>query len=311
MMNSSSTRPTGWTDDDAYPGTPLLTPLPGARPAPNIAVVFLHGRCAMSCPFCISDEHLGSMTPEQYAALLETISASGFDQVVLGGGEPCEWPFGWRAAAAAAKERGFLVQLGTNGLRLTPGFETFDGVDRYVLPLDGAASHVHNSLRPLARPPESPRHAAPAWLGAPERSRSGHFEVITDRLEALRAAGRETTVSTVVTSLNQGEIPALAALLNRYTDAGGRVHAWHLYRFLPHGRGGARHRALETGDTAYNAAVDLARRMARVRVFRRPDMRHSATVDFFWYEEGRMARGSMVWAGEENGNAVRTGNDAG
>ncbi len=268
------------------PEIPL--PYPPVRGAERrIAVVFLHGGCAMGCLFCVSDTALEGMPPALFGRTLDLLEDRGFEEVVIGGGEPTEWPHDWRTAARAAKARGFVVQLGTNGRLLPPEYTGFDAVDRFVLPLDGATAETHDRLRP-----SGPRGAG------------GHHRLILRRLEELRAAGREVTVSTVVNALNVREIGGIAARLNRLVENGGRLHAWHLYRFLPAGRGGARHAAdLALSGAAYDAAVALARAAAPdLTVYKRPDMRHSRTVDFFWNRNGAVVTGSEVWG---DASAVR------
>ncbi len=249
----------------------------------RIAVVFLHGGCAMRCRFCISDARLSSMSRTQYLSVLETLRARGFDQIVVGGGEPCEWPGDWRYAAGEAKVRGFHVQLGTNGVLLPEGFARVGSVDRFVLPMDAAEPALHNDLR----------RSGPVGAG----TCADHHGLILQRLETLRRAGREVTVSTVVNAANLAETPAIGRWLGRYAGRGGRVHAWHLYRFIPAGRGGANHAsALDISNEAYEAAVHAARHAVEgVRVFKRPDMRHSRTVDFFWQEGAQLKVGSEVW----------------
>lgn len=261
------------------PEIPLPYP-PVRRDDRRIAVVFLHGGCAMGCLFCVSDTALEGMTQALFARTLDLLEERGFEEVVIGGGEPTEWPHDWRTAARAAKARGFLVQLGTNGRLLPPGYTGFEAVDRFVLPLDGATAETHDQLRPSGG-----------------RAGESHHRLILRRLEELRAAGREVTVSTVVNALNVREIGGIAARLNHHVDSGGRLHAWHLYRFLPVGRGGARHAdELALSDAAYGAAVALARAAAPdLTLYKRPDMRHSRTVDFFWNCGGAVVTGSEVW----------------
>ena len=258
-------------------------PPQNALSARRIAVLFLHGGCAMRCRFCISDARLSSMDRAQCLAALDTLRARGFDQVVLGGGEPCEWPGGWRFAAREARRRGFHVQLGTNGVLLPAGFARTPWVDRFVIPLDASDPELHNALR----------RGGAAGRGVC----ADHHALILRRLETLRRAGREVTVSTVVNAANLAETAAIGQWLRRYAARGGRVHAWHLYRFIPAGRGGARNAAeLDISDEAYEAAVLTARHTAgSLRVFKRPDMRHSKTVDFFWQEGDQLKIGSEVW----------------
>jgi len=206
--------------------------------------------------------------------------------VVLGGGEPCEWPGDWLFAAREAKVRNFHVQLGTNGVLLPDGFARTEEVDRFVLPLDAAHAELHNDLR---LSPVAGRGVC-----------ADHHALILRRLETLRRAGKEVTVSTVVNACNLAEIAAIGQWLSRYVSQGAHVHAWHLYRFIPTGRGGAAHAAaLQVSDDAYEAAVLTGRRAAqKVQVYKRPDMRHSQTVDFFWQEGAYLKVGSEVWEKE-------------
>ena len=219
---------------------------------------------------------MSSMRYEQALHVLEEAARRRIGNVVLGGGEPFTWRPDAMRLAREAKRRGFLVQMGTNGVALPTDYERADAVDRYVLPLDAATASAHDALRHYP---------------------GGHHRVIVERLARLRDAGKPVTVSTVVTALNHGELETLAAFLNAYVRQGGRLHAWHLYRFLPQGRGGARNAPrLRVGEATYEAAC--ARAKAAVKgyaVFKRKDMQHSRTVDFFWHEGDRLCIGSECW----------------
>jgi hypothetical protein len=70
------------------------------------------------------------------------------------------------------------------------------------------------------------------------------------------------------------------------------LRAWHLYQFIPEGRGGAVNReALLLDKSEYEAACEPMKQLdARFQVFKRPDMLHSKTVEFFWMEHGRLHR---------------------
>lgn len=250
--------------------------------AKTIAVVLLHAECDMRCMFCVTDDHVDVMTPAQFTELLELLKRRGFGNVVLGGGEPFCWPYGLRTAALAAKAAGMVVQVGTNGVAMPDDEAHADCVDRYVLPLDAAEPLVHNRLRPLA-----------AVDG-------GHYELILGRLEQLRQRRRAVTVSTVISRANLDGIVRIGNYLADYVADGGRLHAWHLYRFIPAGRGGARHaECLDISAFEYNEAVQTARsQYYPFTIFKRPNMRHSATVDFFWREHGSLRIGSEYWRGE-------------
>jgi MoaA/NifB/PqqE/SkfB family radical SAM enzyme len=206
---------------------------------------------------------MGTFSFAQACALLDRLSAEGFDNVVLGGGEPTLWPHDVLRLARRAKQRGFTVQLGTNGIRLPDDFATIEAIDRYVLPIDGATADVHNAVRFF---------------------RQQHFDVVMDRLQRLRGAGKSTTVSTVITRLNQTDLANIATLLARLNEPRPFIHAWHLYQFIPQGRGGAANRGLlALPREQYDRICDEVKRLSRnFPVFKRPDMLHSKAVEFFW-----------------------------
>jgi MoaA/NifB/PqqE/SkfB family radical SAM enzyme len=164
-----------------------------------------------------------------------------------------------------------FVQLGTNGVRLPEGFEESEAVDRYVLPLESVDPRIHDRMRP---------------------GRGGHHALILDRLAALRAAGKSTTISTIVTSWNVGEVEALARLLTDLDPAGAFLHSWHLYRFLERGRGGAVHAPdLAIDVEAYRAACETAKAAGcPFPVYKRPNMYRAETVEYGWGTDGDLRR---------------------
>ncbi len=245
----------------------------------TIAVLMLHPGCNMTCRFCVTENSMASMRFDQALHVLDVAHARGARNLVLGGGEPFTWPPDVTLLAHEAKQRGFFVQAGTNGVALPPGFAHHPCFDRYVLPLDGACAETHNHLR---------RHP------------SGHFDLIRARIAQLSASGKPMTLSTVVTARNLLELPALAALLADDVISGARLHAWHLYRFIPSGRGGAKHAAsLWVSEAEYDAACAEVKAMGLgFTIFKRKDMRHSRTVDFYWYETNGLRVGSEVWGAQ-------------
>lgn len=233
--------------------------------------------CNMACRFCVTDSSVQCMTFEQASRLLAALNAQGIEEVVLGGGEPFLWPPGVVKLGALAKRLGFFVQIGTNAIALPPGFAHLDAVDRFVLPLESMDSAQHDAMRPF---------------------RAGSHHALTlDRLDTLRAVGRSVTVSTLVTAENIEALPDIGAFLLRYTASGALLHAWHLYKFIPEGRGGSRNAdRFAISDTAYHVAADTARRLfPTLTIYKRPDMFHSRDVDFFWYADGSLCVGSQVW----------------
>ncbi len=212
------------------------------------------------------------MSFEQAVELLRVLRQRSLRNVVLGGGEPFLWPHGLERLTGVAKRLGFLVQVCTNGVAVPAGFESIPTVDRYLLPVESADPRRHDALRRLR----------------------GHHRIVVDRIRALAGSGCQLTVSTVVTRENIDELQAIADCLLDVRDSGVALHAWHLYRFVPVGRGGARHRARlgVTRPAFLRACASARRRAAGVTVFRRDNMLRSSAVEFFWFERGTLQVGS-------------------
>lgn len=257
----------------------------------TIAVIMLHGGCNMKCGFCITDDRLECMTAAEYGKTLTRVKEQGFQNVVLGGGEPFLWPSGVDYATRKARDMGFLVQVGTNGVNMPDRDIYRDSVDRYVLPLDAHNAEGHNTIRRFV-----------------DRGKSDHYAIIGARLQQCREWGRPVTVSTVVSGQNHADINGIGDFLADYVAQGGRLHAWHLYRFIPRGRGGARAgEVLNISRTEFDTAVHKSRQQNYpFTIFKRPDMRHSSSVDFFWHQEGHLCVGSEVWDINRSKNLVGT-----
>jgi len=243
-------------------------------PRKRIASLFLLPQCDMSCRFCASEQNFSVMSFEQAAGLLRALRATSIDNVVLGGGEPFLWPHDLERLCGLAHQLGFLVQVCTNGVSLPEGFARIPTIDRYILPLESMDPGLHNGLR---------------------RHRNGHHELVLQRIESLASSRRELTVSTVVTRENVERLGEIADYLDATRRAGVAIHAWHLYRFLPIGRGGQQN--AEGLDVPLR---DFLRACARIQcrdlgfpVYRRDDMLRSSSVEFFWLERGQLKVGSQ------------------
>jgi len=234
----------------------------------RIAALFLLPQCDMSCAFCASESDFSVMSFEQAADLLRRLRSHSIGNVVFGGGEPFLWPNGLERLSRLARELGFLVQVCTNGVSLPVGFE-----DRYILPLESMNPALHDALR---------------------RHRNGHHALVLERIGKLAGSGRELSISTVVTRANADRLNEIADYLADVRASGVAVHAWHLYRFLPVGRGGAVNaERLKVGRADYiHACAEVRRRELGFRVFRRDNMLRSSTVEFYWFENGLLRVGS-------------------
>lgn len=239
----------------------------------NIAVIFLHPACNMTCTFCITEDNFDLMTPVQALDLLNMLKKENFKSIVFGGGEPFEWPGDLLSLAQDAKRLGFFVQVGTNAVALPTDFQNIKSIDRYVLPLESSLGAVHNKMRVF---------------------KQKHHQLVLDALRLLQAARKSVTLSTIITSVNKDGIRTLALFLKELDRPLPFIHAWHLYKFIPQGRGGSVNAAdLMVPDLEYKKIIDEVKAMGLpFKVYQREDMYHSYTVDFFWYEHGRLRRGS-------------------
>ena len=239
--------------------------LPGSLgPGKRIASIFLLPQCAMSCRFCASELDFSTMTSDQALGLLGALQGK-VESLVLGGGEPFLWPHDLPGLAVHAERLGFHVQVCTNGVSLPSGFEGLPGIARFILPLESMDPVLHDGLRVY---------------------QESHHAIVMRRLDALSGSGREVTISTVVTRENVHALRAIAGHLRDRMAQGLRIHAWHLYRFLPVGRGGAIHgQELAVAPLDY---LDACRAMKAeglgFPVYRRDDMLRSSSVAFFWFE---------------------------
>ena len=252
-----------------------VTGIHGLDPRKRIASLFLTPVCDMGCRFCASETAFSVMSFDEAAALLGALKGR-VEGVVLGGGEPFLWPHDLGKLACFASDLGFQVQVCTNGVNMPSGFERIEAIQRYILPLESMDSGMHDSLR--------------------SRAGGGHHAIVMDRIQALARSGREITLSTVVTSENLGGLQAIAEWLAWQSLVGLKVHAWHLYRFLPMGRGGVPHgQELAVDSGAYLRACDAMKSAGLpFKVFRRDDMTRASTVEFCWFENGKLRLGSAV-----------------
>lgn len=239
----------------------------------NVAVIFLHPVCNMACTFCITEDNFDVMSQSQAVDLLRILKAKRFNTLVFGGGEPFEWPSDLVALTREAKELGFTVQVGTNAVALPDKFETIETIDRYVLPLESVDDRIHNQMRLY---------------------KNRHHEVIMSALDKLRKAQKSVTISTIITQVNKNGLKQLATYLNELDQPTGFIHAWHLYKFIPLGRGGGVNaHKLDVTDEEYRLACEDAKASnPAFPVYRRRNMYRSKTVDFFWYKNGQLHKGS-------------------
>ena len=233
----------------------------------NIAVLFLQPQCNMACSFCITRDGFQVMTETEARSIIVALEAIGVRNLIFGGGEPLCWPHNLLATARFAKDRGMLVQVGTNGIALTDDLLAAAEIDRFILPMESADATIHDSLR---------------WHFG------GHYAVIKDRLEKAVDFGKQVTISTVITRFNADGLADLAEILSVYRRRIGNLHAWHLYGLISEGRGGSLHGSeLDPGrDRYYRVCLKIKAEFPELPILMRPNMQRSATVGFFWMDDG-------------------------
>ncbi len=249
-----------------------LIQLPPLLPEKQIASLFLLPDCDMACVFCASERGFDVMSCADAHGVVDALAATAVRNIVFGGGEPLLWPHDLDALAGHARRLGFLTQVCTNGAAAL-GATDLPHVDRVILPLESTDAATHDALR---------------------RRAGGHHAGVLERLRALLDGGREVTLSTVVTARNIDHVARIGELLAGLAAGGGRIHAWHLYRFLAVGRGGAENaNALAVDAPAYLSVCAEAKGLGLpFPVYRRDDMLRSSSVEFLWMEDGRLRVGS-------------------
>ncbi len=227
----------------------------------------------MTCNFCITEDNFNAVSPSQVLDLLRALKREGFENVVFGGGEPFTWPGNLVDLTKKAKEKGFFVQVGTNAADVPLNFEFIETIDRYVLPLESVDPDVHNRMRFY---------------------KNKHHQSIICNLQKLKAAQKSVTLSTIVTKINYQGLKELACFLKQFNEPEKFIHAWHLYMFLPQGRGGSLNAsALSISEDIYEHVVHEIKGLGcSFPVYKRKNMYCSTTVDFFWAQNGQIVRGS-------------------
>ena len=214
---------------------------------------------------------MDTMSYAMAESLLRDFKRRGFLSAIFGGGEPFFWPHELKSIVQFAKGLGLITQIGTNAVKMPQNLEPWSFVDRWVIPIDGASRDVHNDLRQF---------------------RDRHWDIVTHALELLQIAGKSTTVSTVLTVVNRHEILEIGEYLRQLQTRAKKpfIHAWHLYRFLPFGRGGRVNRQhLEIPQSEYETLVRQVRELnLPFKVFKRENMQMSKTVEFYWVENGKL-----------------------
>lgn len=238
----------------------------------KIAVIMPTLSCQMACEFCINELSMQSFDKNDVEEIKKTLKDESFESVIIGGGEPLLWKYGVFNFISEIKNNNYLIQIGTNGILLNENFYEDPDVDRWVLPLESLNSDTHNKMRP---------------------SKVNHHQIILQRIDKLKNKENGLTLSTVVTKRNQNDLLELAKFFHHFHTTGRNpIHAWHLYQFVPTGRGGEFSKELLLLDSDHyekicNQVLELK---LPFKVFKRRNMPQSKTVTFFWKEKNKIKR---------------------
>lgn len=167
---------------------------------PYSVLLELTYRCNLDCYFCYNDRGLKGrpLSLAQYRSLLTDLAGLGCLYVSLSGGEPLAHPDFWEIGGAA-RERGFVVRLKTNGHALRPRVakRLREEIDPYIveMSLHGATAAVHDRQ---TRVP-------------------GSFSQLLANIEAMRELGLRMQLNSTLTRWNENEVEAMYQLADRYS----------------------------------------------------------------------------------------------
>ena len=169
--------------------------------------------CNLRCSHCLSssgDPAAGELSTAEALDLVEQLHASRVFQVNFGGGEPFLRP-DFEQILAACHGKGIMTCISTNGTLLSPARVARLAANRLVaiqVSLDGATRETCDAIRG-----------------------EGVFDTAVEAVRLLAASSIPTSINTVLTAQNAGEIPAMHDLA-RSLGVSLRVS-----RFRPSGRG--------------------------------------------------------------------------
>lgn len=169
--------------------------------------------CNLRCSHCLSaSAHPApdELTTAEALALVEQLHAAGVFQVNFGGGEPFIRP-DFEEILAACHARGIMTCISTNGTLLTPERVDRLAASRLVaiqVSMDGANRSTCEAIRG-----------------------EGTYDAALKALRLLAASTIPTSINTVLTAQNAGEIPALHKM------AASLGVSLRVSRFRPSGRG--------------------------------------------------------------------------
>jgi MoaA/NifB/PqqE/SkfB family radical SAM enzyme len=208
---------------------------PPAGPVVKIPAVdwWVTSRCNLACDFCYGPEP-GKDPAGLREQILSAIADCSTDVVTFCGGEPLLV----RDVDVYAKrlaDNGIRTVLNTNGSlllkRLGQGFEL--AFSMVGLSIDGSTEAVHRAMRGM---------------------KADLSVVLAAADKVLESAGVSLKLATVVSAVNQHDLPSLASLV-----AGLKPEIWRLYQYSPRG-------AQNSGQQRHTLSGDAFRRLAKAAV---------------------------------------------
>ncbi len=180
--------------------------------------------CNLRCSHCLSSSGAPAaheLTTAEALNLVEQLHEARVFQVNFGGGEPFMRP-DFEEILAACHNRGIMTCISTNGTLLDAGRVERLGGNRLVaiqVSMDGARRETCDAIR-----------------GA------GVFAAATEAVKLLAATRIPTSINTVLTARNAGEIPAMHAMarslgvslrVSRFRPSGRGADNWEMLRPSP------------------------------------------------------------------------------
>jgi len=169
--------------------------------------------CNLRCTTCLSssgEPAQGELTTAEALDLVEQVHQAGVFQINFGGGEPFMRP-DFEQILAACHARGIMTCISTNGTLITAELVSRLAATRLVaiqVSMDGASAATSDAIRGR-----------------------GVFARATEAVKLLAASSIPTSINTVLTTQNAGEIEAMYAL------AASLGVSLRVSRFRPSGRG--------------------------------------------------------------------------
>ena len=168
--------------------------------------------CSQECPYCWGPQQIPALSTRTARRIIERVKHFGVQRIVFTGGDPLKRADTGRLIRYA-KRLGLEVALSTTGDLLTEDFLKRYGmaIDLISLPLDGSCEQVSV----LTKKP-------------------GHFAAVLHALELLgRHPHIDVKVCTPVTRTNLHDVPAIAALVDRWARGVGNRVFYNVFQTFP------------------------------------------------------------------------------